>query len=109
MKKFEITGNKGFHITFDNGLTASVQWGRGNFCENRFNDSLDFRGTFPAHSDDAEVAVIGEDEEFVPITEFAPADCYNDGDVCGWLTPEQVVDFLSKVKEHGGYAKHETD
>ena len=99
MKKFEITENRGFTITFDNGLTASVQFGLGNYCDNRFNYSLDFRSV-PAESDNAEVAVIGEDGEFVPIKEFAPADCYNDGKVCGWLTPEQVVDFLSKVKEH---------
>lgn len=33
---FDITQNKGFHITFANGYTASVQWGQGNYCENRY-------------------------------------------------------------------------
>lgn len=30
MKKFVSTMRKGFHITFENGLEASVQWGAGN-------------------------------------------------------------------------------
>lgn len=31
---FKITGKKGFHITFDNGYTVSVQFGPGNYCSN---------------------------------------------------------------------------
>jgi hypothetical protein len=31
---FKITGGKGFHITFDNGYTVSVQFGPGNYCDN---------------------------------------------------------------------------
>lgn len=31
---FKITDGKGFHITFANGWTASVQWGVNNNCEN---------------------------------------------------------------------------
>ena len=29
MKKFVSTMRKGFHMTFENGLTVSVQWGGG--------------------------------------------------------------------------------
>ena len=25
--------NKGFHMTFENGWTISVQWGRDNYCQ----------------------------------------------------------------------------
>ncbi len=32
---FKITRGKGFHIRFDNGWTASVQWGPANYCDNR--------------------------------------------------------------------------
>jgi hypothetical protein len=28
---FRITRDKGFHMTFDNGWTVSVQWGTGNY------------------------------------------------------------------------------
>jgi len=33
-KNFAITDGKGFHMTFANGYTISVQWGRGNYCDN---------------------------------------------------------------------------
>ena len=44
MKKLSINNNKGFHMTFKNGLTASVQWGLGNYCDNHFNYELGFDG-----------------------------------------------------------------
>jgi hypothetical protein len=31
---FKITDGKGFHITFENGYTISVQFGPGNYCDN---------------------------------------------------------------------------
>lgn len=31
---FAITAQKGFHMTFANGNTISVQWGKGNYCNN---------------------------------------------------------------------------
>ena len=32
---FASTMNKGFHMTFANGVTVSVQFGKGNYCGNR--------------------------------------------------------------------------
>ena len=37
---FRITGGKGFHVTFDNGWTVSVQFGCFNYCANR-SDAFD--------------------------------------------------------------------
>ena len=37
MSKFVSTQNKGFNMTFENGISISVQWGVGNYC-NRKND-----------------------------------------------------------------------
>ena len=31
---FRIMSNKGFHITFPNGITLSTQIGGGNYCDN---------------------------------------------------------------------------
>ena len=98
MKRLAITDNKGFHIEFENGLSASVQWGRGNYCDNHFNDKLDFRGTIPAESNNAEVAVFGVSGEFLAIEQFLPNGCSSDDTVAGWLTPDQIVDFLVNVK-----------
>lgn len=98
MKKFSSTMRKGFHITFENGLSASVQWGAGNYCDNHFPEDMDFSCSRDAMSDTAEVAVM-RGGHFLDIVQFLPKDCSSDGTVAGWLTPEQVVDFLVKVKE----------
>lgn len=54
-------GSKGFSITFDNGLTLSVQYGSGNYCTH-------FSGSYPdpPHADlgpteTVEIAVWDED------------------------------------------------
>lgn len=99
MKKFVSTMRKGFHITFENGLEASVQWGAGNYCDNHFPDDMDFSCSKDATSDTAEVAVM-RGRNFLDIDQFLPEDCSSDGTVAGWLTPEQVVDFLMNVKNY---------
>lgn len=99
MKKFVSTMRKGFHMTFENGLTVSVQWGgAGNYCDNHFPEDLDFSCNKDAQSDTAEVAVM-HGCKFLNANNFLPeedADWMDD--VIGWLTPEQVVDLLSRVK-----------
>lgn len=97
MKKFVSTMRKGFHITFENGLTASVQWGAGNYCDNHSPRDMDFTFSKDAESNTAEVAVM-KGGRFLDIVQFLPEDCSSDETVAGWLTPEQVVDFLVNVK-----------
>lgn len=94
-KKFRSTMRKGFQMTFENGLTASVQWGAGNYCDNHF--SGDFRCMSDAESNTAEVAVI-YNGNFLDANQFMPkgVDLSFD-DVVGWLTPEQVAEFLFNV------------
>ena len=99
MGKFVSTMRKGFRITFDNGLTASVQWGAGNYCDNHFPDDCDFSCSKDASSTTAEVAVI-RGGEFLDACDFLPENCSSDGTVAGWLSPEQVVYFLNRVSEH---------
>jgi len=41
-KGFLSCENKGFQITFDNGMTMSVQWGVGNYCSRRSLDTTSF-------------------------------------------------------------------
>lgn len=98
-KKFAITMRKGFHMTFENGMTASVQWGAGNYCDNHFPEDMDFSCSKDAHSDTAEVAVIYKGKLIDFIDEFLPEKCESDGTVCGWMSPEDVLYFLNKVKE----------
>lgn len=46
---FKVTNNKGFHMTFANGCTISVQWGPGNYCDN-YNNKEDYGMSVPASS-----------------------------------------------------------
>lgn len=99
MKKLIITDNKGFRMTFENGLTASVQWGAGNYCDNRNNIDLLFSKE-SAQSNTAEVAVFGVDDEFIDISLFITDSNCSDDVVAGYLTPNQIVDFLAAVKNY---------
>ena len=82
---FNITSQKGFHITFENGWTVSVQFGRGNYCDNRNISSM---APVPA-SRTAEVAAWDSN---VKMFEF------EDGNtVQGWMPPEEVLAFMNKI------------
>ena len=95
-KKFTITMRKGFHMTFSNGYTASVQWGYGNYCDNHY--SRDFMGIADVTSDTAEVAVI-VGNRMIDANKFVPEDARSRDIVCGFLTPEQVAEFLYNVSK----------
>lgn len=102
MKMLKITESKGFHITFENGLTASIQWGFGNYCDNHFNYELLSNRTIPVESNDAEVAVFDANNNFMNIDQFLPEEVRSDDVVAGWLTPDQIADFLMAVKNYKG-------
>lgn len=98
MKKFVSTKRKGFYMTFENGLTVSVQWGAGNYCDNHFPEDMDFSCSKDARSDTAEVAVI-QGSKFLNANHFLnPEDADWTDSVVGWLSPEQVADLLVSVK-----------
>lgn len=82
---FSTTESKGFHITFENGWTVSVQFGRGNYCENY---NFEEYGSAPP-SQNAEIAAWGPNGE---------CHYFDNGDnVMGYQSPEQVLSFMNKV------------
>lgn len=86
---FKITMHKGFHMTFKNGYTISVQFGAGNYCDN-YNEKFGFeRLTDTVQSSNAEIAVWGEDGKLLKITKYDT--------VIGHLTPNEVADWINKV------------
>ena len=93
---FNTFARKGFQMTFPNGLTVSVMFGSGNYCEHRFNRDVEplFGATVPVWgrhgSEDAEVAVIAPDGEFMDGFPHCP-DCDH---VVGWLTPSEVLEVM---------------
>ena len=85
MSKFASTLNKGFQLTFENGLTISVQFGKGNYCANRNKeDDKDF-----TESPNAEVSIWDKDNQAAVI----------DGLEClGWETTDRVAELIFKTK-----------
>lgn len=95
-KNFAIASNCGFQMTFPNGFTASVIWGRGSYSDNHHNSKLEYGEV--CESDTAEVAVIGRDGNLVTLYNI-----FQDGNfdtVIGYLTPSEVVDFLNQVRDY---------
>lgn len=71
---------KGFHITFPNGWTVSVQWGEGNYCDSTLEKNGHWKGQT------AEVWAWPSDEERK-----------NPYHVQGFLTPMEVLEFLNEI------------
>lgn len=85
---FTITGGKGFHMTFANGWSVSVQFGPSNYCEHKHDRS--FRSIPDGHhSMDAEVAVLRPDGKMARLG--------TGGTVQGWLSPDRVARLLTAV------------
>jgi len=88
---FKITGSRGFHVTFKNGVTVSVQFGGGSYSDN--HDSVDI-GSEPQmrqlESPNAEIAIWECDGKWIT-RKFHDA---ND-DVLGRVTPKEVLDALN--------------
>lgn len=98
---FLSTMRKGFHMTFENGLAVSVQWGAGNYCDNHFPEDNDFSFSKDAKSRDAEVAVVYKDR-FLDPKHFIDEEIGGDGMVSGYLSAEQVAKIIynaSKMPE----------
>lgn len=98
MSKFTCCDNKGFQLTFANGVTVSVQFGAGNYCEARNilrHDIPKMAGTWS--SADAEVAawgpVPGEKWLTSAIWEKNTGEKLND-EVNGWMSTDQVLTFM---------------
>ena len=91
---------KGFNIAFDNGLELSIQFGLGNYCENKkevkkepYDDRL-----FQNDDDDiivksktAEIAIFNGDESFTE-------EIFGD-DVLKYKTPNELIGIMQKVAE----------
>lgn len=87
--------NRGFHLTFENGWTVSVQFGPGHYCEH--HGSLgDYQsmlapmrtGDHTWQSKDAEVAAWDADNNWFN---------FGDDTVRGYLSANEVADFIAQV------------
>ena len=89
MPGFKVTGANGFHITFENEWTVSVQFGPGNYCDN-YDAPFQYPGEKVENlrSTTAECAVWAEDGGMV---------CYKDWSdtVSNRSTPAEVLELLN--------------
>lgn len=87
---FDITFGRGFHITFENGHTVSVQFGGGNYCSNYDVEiGAGRNGRHLPPSATAEVAAWDSNGQLVRL---------GDGDdVIGYQTPAEVLALLNKI------------
>ena len=86
-----VKENKGFAMSFENGLTISVQFGVRNYCSAR-----DFYASFGDEkkqevweSADCEIAIIGKKQMWHN---------FGDDEVKGWVGADEVADWIHKVK-----------
>lgn len=86
MSKFRATQNEyhnGFHMTFKNGYTVSVQFNKHNYSD--------------GGETTAEVAAWGPDRTWVKLSE--------DDDVRGWCSPDEVLEIMNMVASQGSTPK----
>ena len=84
-----ITQGKGFSMTFANGNTVSVQFGFGNYCENREKLSMvEAHEGLDVLSKNAEVAAWDSSNNWYD---------FGDDTVRGWLSPDNVSSFVKFV------------
>jgi hypothetical protein len=83
---FDITNRKGFHMTFANGWTISVQWGEGNYCDN-YSANINRNEDAPA-SKTAEVAAWNGEEWH----EFD-----NSTGVVGYCSADKILEYMNII------------
>lgn len=96
--------DKGYQLTFTNGLMLSVMFGRGNYCANR---GCQTDGVPELRCQNAELAVFHPAQQNDAIF----ADGFYGSGACGWNTPEQVAKVTAIVAGYdisridGGYGE----
>lgn len=72
----------GISMTFENGYTISIQFGFGNYCENKFLSK--------DNSKDVEIAYFKGDGDLIS---------FEDGDqVKGYVSMDELADYIQMVK-----------
>lgn len=93
---FKITRKKGFHVTFANGYTVSVQFGAGNYCDHYNADFGKDAELASAGSNTAECAVWANDHSMIAHPSF------DNDTVGGRMTPKAVLDLLNWAEAQPG-------
>lgn len=104
--EFSITGWRGFHITFLNGNTVSVQFGGGNYCDRRDDPIVGIKSILHGENYscvNAEIAIWDIEGEWFNFETLQ----FKEGEPIGYVTPDEVGKYIqaamtndfSKLKE----------
>jgi len=94
---FRITRGSGFQMDLPNGITVSVQFGPGNYCDHKMAGMFAPKGADVWESRLAECAAWREPgHKHVKVPGFCEYD-----DVEGCLDVEEVLEFINKASKIG--------
>jgi hypothetical protein len=96
MTGFKVTGKGGFHITFENGVTVSVQFHPGTHTDNYDEILTSNQDRRYWASKTAEVMAWDANQE--TITKALTND--EDDAVAGYQTPDQVLAILNRARNY---------
>ena len=88
---FKITQGKGFHMTFANGWTVSVQWGAGNYCQN-YNAHPSDKSERGYEAMQRKLGAAG-----VPVAEVGWWKGSGDVEVAGYMSPDEVATLMVEL------------
>ena len=94
-KAFRITGGKGFHITFANGYTISVQFGPGNYGDN-YNRDIGSEDVMCGKegSNEAEIAILNPVENLIHLPTEISGEDYS-YIVAGYVDAEKFLAYAN--------------
>ena len=95
---FKITQGKGFHMTFANGWTVSVQWGAGNYCQNY--NARPSEGLYTESAYEDMQRKLGK--EGVPVAEVGWWKGSGEMEVAGYMSPDDVVTLMVELAARKG-------
>jgi hypothetical protein len=111
-KAMRICDNKGFHLDLPNGVTVSVQWGPGNYCDSDCSNAgfdaprkaMDGDKHWGSNLAECAAYVTGSDLSWVAVPGFTGPigdddhEVYYD-DVVGHLNVQGVLDFINAASQ----------
>lgn len=99
----QTTQNKGFQLFFENGYGVSVQFGYGNYCDNRDYTRSDYDREFDMNGivacNNAEIAVLrGSPKQWDFCSREVAPDIFCSDEVAGWKSADDVARLIARVQ-----------
>jgi len=99
---FSATG-AGFHITFDNGWTISVQWGPGNYGDNRMKslEEENFAEVLSSmESRTAEIMAWDANDVHWDFSVGSRVGLLGQGLLTkGWVKPDELIGYIQEISQ----------